>query len=163
MKRRMYRPLILLPSMLLAVVGCRLGPHSAPSPAPRAECIEEYWPNGKLRLRREIVRNAAGEAIDNGLWTEWYDDGRKSYEAHYDHGQKNGLVTRWHRNGRKHMEQHFLHGLRDGISRTWDQEGRLRKEEQHLAGPAARHVDGCGGATAKVRHQQHFDHGQAVP
>ena len=37
------------------------------------------------------------EKIKDGLHTEWYENGQKSYEVTYKDGKYDGLVTHWYK------------------------------------------------------------------
>lgn len=113
------------------LTGCNAG-RSAMTMQPaggKPEVIEQYWPNGKLRLRQEVLRQPDGTAVEHGTCTSWYDHGGKEYEAVYVHGRVDGVVRTWHRNGLKATEQYFVAGQRQGPRYSWDDNGILRKEE----------------------------------
>jgi len=109
----------------------RRTPASAPAPQveARVQVIEQYWANGQLKVRREVLRRPDGSLVDHGSFIEWYDNGQKRYEAAYEHGRLHGVETQWHRNGQKSTEQHYRHGLRHGPRYVWDENGTKRKEE----------------------------------
>jgi antitoxin component YwqK of YwqJK toxin-antitoxin module len=127
-----------LPAIVwLAVGGCH-GSQRTPASQPvfrggeKTQVIEEYWPNGKLRLRHEVLRRPDGTTVENGPYTTWYDNGGKEYEGVYVNGRLEGAATRWHRNGVKASEQYYTHGLRNGPRYMWDENGMLRKEEHFV-------------------------------
>lgn len=114
---------LVLCTLACAAAGCRQ--HAA-----RVEVIEERWPDGPLRARHEVVRDADGQPVNHGLFTHWHDNGNKEYEVVFVDGHKHGVATRYHKNGRPWIEEHYVHGAKHGTCRTWDQSGALRKEEQ---------------------------------
>jgi len=105
----------------LSAVGC----------GPRPTLVEEFWPDGRPRLRKEVARLADGSVIDNGLYIRWFDNGNKEYEATYRHGKLHGVERAWHRNGRLWTENQYQDGRRHGTFLAWDEEGRRRKQEQY--------------------------------
>ena len=140
--------------------GCRQ-PARATSvqPAPgKVEVVEEYWPNGKLRVRREVLRQPDGTLVDHGTYTCWFDHGGKEYEAVFLHGQVNGVATRWHRNGVKASEQYYANGKRDGPRYSWDENGVMRKEE-HFVGDLPDGTWITWDDKGKIKAQQKFERG----
>jgi hypothetical protein len=114
-------------------VGCSHGPREiAVAPDPRVEIVEDHWPNGQLRLRRHVLRQADGTLVDHGPYTTWHDNGQQAYEATFVEGKIHGLETQWHQNGRKRTEQHYDQGRRHGPRYAWDEGGHLRKEEHYF-------------------------------
>jgi antitoxin component YwqK of YwqJK toxin-antitoxin module len=136
MSARPALSLLIAAAPLGLLAGCTHTERPGPSahPAENIERVEEYWPDGGLRLRKEVLRDADGVLVDHGTYTRWYTDGSKEYQATFVHGKKHGVATRWHRNGRVWIEEHYQHGLRHGISTTWDEKGVKRKEESHVDG-----------------------------
>jgi hypothetical protein len=140
--------------------GCRQpGRATSVQPGPgKVEVVEEYWPNGKLRVRREVLRQPDGTLMDHGNYTCWFDHGGKEYEAVFLHGQVNGVATRWHRNGVKASEQHYANGKRDGPRYSWDENGVLRKEE-HFVGDLPDGTWITWDDKGKIKAQQKFERG----
>lgn len=135
---------------------------SATRPADNVVIVEERWPNGTLRLRKEALKMPAGTLVEHGAYTQWYDNGQKEYEATYVHGALHGVETAWHKNGQKRTEQHYVHGKRHGPRYAWDPAGRKRKEEHYFDDQP----DGTWtvwNADGKVKWQGRFDHGTPLP
>ena|GEM_PF-1926453 len=122
--------------LLCVPAGCthRANMTQCRSPAQRVEIVEEHWPDGKLRLRKHMLRGPDGTPINHGPYRRWHTDGRKEYEANFVRGEKDGIETRWHRNGQKWIEACYVRGRRHGVSHTWDEDGMKRKEERHTHG-----------------------------
>lgn len=141
-----YRAKQVLPAIalfLLPTVGCihssasRPGATTAAERCPQAsslETVEEYWPDGKLRLRKEVRRLPDGSGVDHGQYARWYPNGQMEYECFFVEGKKHEVTTMWHRNGQVWTQDHHVHGVRHGLFRTWDDQGRLRKEEHYCDG-----------------------------
>jgi len=123
---------LILTALLFLPPGCAQTDRKAPPPrgVDRVETVEEHWPDGRLRLRREVLRTADGTLLDHGTYTRWHDNGQQEYQATFIEGQIHGVATRWHRNGQIWTEQHFAHGQRHGPRYTWDEAGRKRKVQR---------------------------------
>ncbi|MFH1747619.1 MAG: hypothetical protein ABIG44_11305 [Planctomycetota bacterium] len=131
-------------------------------PAENVRVVEEHWPNGVLRVRREVVSAVDGTLINHGLYTQWYQDGTKEYESTYVQGQLHGVETAWHMNSRKRTEQHYEHGERHGPRYVWDEEGNKRGEEHYWQDKP----DGTWTVWKKdgqIKWQSRFDRGKPLP
>jgi antitoxin component YwqK of YwqJK toxin-antitoxin module len=125
------------------------------------EVVEEFWPDGKPRLRREVSRSPDGTLVNDGIYTRWYQNGLKEYQATYVCGELDGVETAWHQNGQKRTEQHYDHGLRQGVRRDWDEAGRLRREEYYFKDSP----DGTWTIwkpDGSIEWQARFDHGKPL-
>ncbi len=116
-----------------------------------------YYPSGKPEARKFFE---AGKV--DGPWTEWYEDGRKRYEAIWKDGLQEGRSTRWYpggqvktaedhamgtlngvqreyyENGNKKSERPFVDGVPYGTWTFWNEEGRKEKVEIYQDGVLAR-------------------------
>lgn len=138
--------------------GCTHGarPASADRPGEQVQTIEQYWPNGKLRLRKQVLKTPDGALVNHGAYTRWHDNGRKEYEGVYVDGELEGVETTWHKNGQKWIEEHYVHGQRHGASYTWDDSGVKRGETHHVYGkPAGTWT--TWDAKGKIKSQQRFE------
>ena len=122
--------------LLCLVLGCspRTGKPALQLSTEKIQTLEEYWPDGALRLRRQALRTSDGTLVNHGTYVRWHDNGQKEYEAVFVHGKKHGIATTWHKNGRIWREEHYRDGQRHGVSSTWDENGIKRKEEKHFDG-----------------------------
>jgi antitoxin component YwqK of YwqJK toxin-antitoxin module len=66
----------------------------AGSNAARRETIRERFPDGRLRIEREVTTDAAGNYVNHGRWRMWNTDGELVAEGSYDMGRRTG---RWMR------------------------------------------------------------------
>jgi hypothetical protein len=138
------RRLPVLLVVLLLTAGCgavrgtapavEAGPESAPESAPEAEILEEFWPDGRIRIRHQVIRDADGGPVEHGVYTRWHENGGKEYETIFDHGRKDGRAVRWHMSGAIWIEEFYVLGLKEGSCRTWNEAGDLVKEEQYAGG-----------------------------
>ena len=128
------------------------------------EAVEEHWPDGHLRLRKEVYRQADGSTVNHGRYQRWYPDGQAEYKCAFEHGRKHGVTTMWHRNGQVWTQDHHVHGVRDGVFRTWDDQGRLRKEEHYCDGlPCGTWTVWNGEGKVKIQVEKGGDSGADQP
>ena len=84
---------------------------------PGVGVLEDYWPDGTLRLRKHVVITPDGTEILHGPLVRWHSNGQTEYEGTFAHGKKEGVAIRYHKNGRKWLEEHYLDGQRHGVAR----------------------------------------------
>jgi antitoxin component YwqK of YwqJK toxin-antitoxin module len=131
-----------------------------PSPD-SVDLVEEYWPNGQLKLRRYVLLSADGTEVDHGTFERWYDNGAKEYEAVFSFGKKEGLQVRYHRNGRRQSEQEYREGKRHGLSISWNPNGAKVKEESWADGKP--HGTWTVWQDGKVKWTHTYEHGDPEP
>lgn len=171
----MQRNLLVLFSVLLLLTGCATVRSTAPPAEPQAvspekpipaetveavETLEEFWPDGSIRIRREVLRDEDGMPIDHGVYVRWHQNGLPEYETVFDHGRKNGRAVRWHMNGEIWIEEFYVMGLKEGACRTWNEAGELVKEERYAHGKP--HGAWTVWKRGVVRARSCFDHGVPV-
>jgi hypothetical protein len=127
---RLTFPAILI---LLAAIGVAGGV----PPSDDATTVEEYWPDGTLRLRCQMLREEDGALVHHGRFERWHPNGEREYEAFFVHDKKQGTTLRYHDNGRKANEQAYENGKRQGRSTSWDAAGEVVKEETWFEGRPA--------------------------
>lgn len=59
---------------------------------------------------------------------KFYPNGQMIYDGATLNNQNHGLWTWWYENGKKEMQGHFEFGKRVGVWYTWDRAGILRSE-----------------------------------
>jgi antitoxin component YwqK of YwqJK toxin-antitoxin module len=151
---------LLFVAVLSVIAGCQQPAREAQrstSPA-KAEVVEEHWPNGALRLRKEVLRSSDGAVVDHGKYETWYDNGRLEYEGAFVQGKADGIARRFHRNGQKAVEESLAKGLRQGPRFSWDEGGVLRKEE-HFTDDLPDGVWTTWDDKGKIKAQQRFERG----
>ena len=164
MHNRLRLAFAVLTGLLCLPAGCKHDARtvSLKHAAEKVEVVEERWPDGTIQLRRQVVRNPDGTAVNHGAYTRWHPDGRKEYEATFVQGKKNGTATLWHKNGRKWTEEQYVHGKKHGVRRIWDENGVKRKEEQHVEGkPHGTWT--LWDKNGKIKWQGSFEHGKPKP
>jgi len=72
--------------------------------------------------------------VENGKWTEWYDDGQKKEEGEYLNGKENGKWTYWYDNGQKRKETEYINGKQNGKWTFWYQNGEKYSEGEYVNG-----------------------------
>jgi hypothetical protein len=127
----MTHRIALLPLLAALAVACAppARVRSEGPRAPRHEIVEETWPDGSLRERRQVLRLADGATVDDGPFERWFIDGTKEYEATFVQGKKEGTTFRYHRNGLLASRQEYRDGKRNGPSVSWNDKGEKVKEE----------------------------------
>lgn len=155
--------LALLPLLAVLVVDCLplLHASSGDAPASNHEMIEEHWPDGALRQRKQVLRLADGATVDDGPFERWYIDGTTEYKAVFALGKKEGTTVRYHRNGQVASRQEYRDGERNGPSISWDDQGRKVKEENWADGEP--HGTWTVWKNGKIEWTHHFDHGDPDP
>ena len=54
--------------------------------------------------------------------------------VHYKDGKEDGLWTEWHDNGQKMQEGHHEDGEAEGLHTEWDEEGKVVKQTRYKDG-----------------------------
>jgi len=109
-------------------------PPGGGAPASAHEIVEQRWPDGTLRERRQVLRLADGSVVGDGPFERWFPDGTKEYEARFVRGRKDGTTIRWHRNGQVASRDAYRDGERHGASVRWNDRGERVKEEHWADG-----------------------------
>lgn len=68
---------------------------SVGSDSKAVETIRERYPDGKLRVEREVIRDAKDNYVNHGLWKMWDKEGYGVGEGKYVGGKRQGVWTRW--------------------------------------------------------------------
>ena len=66
--------------------------------------------------------------LENGTYTESFDNGNPKYEISYQNSKKHGKEIFWFESGNKKMESHFESGVENGPCRQWHKNGKLKLE-----------------------------------
>ena len=59
------------------------------------EVVRERYPDGKVRIERQVTLNNDGNYVNHGAWKQFTTDGEVIAEGQYNFGQRNGMWTRW--------------------------------------------------------------------
>jgi len=133
------------------VAGTDAG-HPAACDGKPIERVEEYWADGTLKIREEVVIDEDGAQIPHGLTTyfwengnkkselsfncgvqdgprqTWFDDGQPWSAGEYINGKEHGLWTLWYQTGAKAQQFSMTHGAWDGAQTFWYPDGRKKME-----------------------------------
>jgi antitoxin component YwqK of YwqJK toxin-antitoxin module len=153
-----------LTTLLCLPFGCTHGGRSASAarPGEQVQAVEEYWPNGKLRLRKQVLKTPDGALVNHGAYTRWHDSGRKEYEAVYVEGKLEGVETTWHKNGQKWIEAHYADGQKHGPRYIWNESGTKIKEEHYVHGKPSGTWTSWK-SSGKIRSQHTFEDNNTDP
>jgi hypothetical protein len=65
--------------------------------APKIEVVQERYPNGVIRVEREVTQDADGNYIPHGLWRQFDPTGRLIAEGRFVESRKEGIWRRLYR------------------------------------------------------------------
>ena len=86
--------------------------------APAAtQVVEEKYPDGAIKSRREVVLSRGG-AVNHGESTTFYQNGQPSEKMRYVHGTPDGPAVEYHRNGKVKRERTLDSGRLHGVELT---------------------------------------------
>lgn len=143
----------------LLVVFCAASlPGFGQSPPTDLETVKEHWPNGQLRLMKQVLTLDDGSVVDHGRFERWHSNGKKEYEAVFVRGKKEGTTIRYHKNGRKASQQEYKDGKRHGRCLSWNDSGEKVKEENWMDGKP--HGTWTIWEEGKVKWSHTYDHGK---
>ena len=84
---------------------------------------------------QKTAQSSYKDGRQDGLDTEWHQNGHKSKETNWVDGTKSGVSTEWHENGKKLAEITFVAGSdypnKSGLERYWNSKGELELEINH--------------------------------
>ena len=66
-----------------------------PGVAGEIELVRERYPDGKVRVERQVTLNAEGNYVNHGAWKMYSQAGDVVAEGQYNFGERNGMWTRW--------------------------------------------------------------------
>jgi len=88
-----------------------------------------FYASGKPEARKFIK---AGKV--DGVWIEWYEDGRKRYEATWKDGLQEGKSSRWYPGGQVKLEEEHAMGTLNGVQREYYENGQKKSERPFVDG-----------------------------
>ena len=89
-----------------------------------------YQMFGDIKVDLGYIKNGGKE----GLWTWWFENGRKKNEGTYKDGKENGLHKWWYENGHKSEERTYKNGIKEGLWTKWYNNGQKGIEETYKDG-----------------------------
>ena len=81
--------------------------------------VNEYWPNGKIRSQGNK---------ENGLYIEYYDNGKISLKENYLNGHKNGEFVDYYENGQLAGKDNYLNDKLNGVRVRYYENGKLERK-----------------------------------
>ncbi len=69
--------------------------NTGPSIVGEVELIRERYPDGKVRIERQVTLNNEGNYVNHGAWKQFSTDGDVVAEGQYHFGERSGMWTRW--------------------------------------------------------------------
>lgn len=69
--------------------------------------------------------NNLGAVEIDGPYVQWYPNGGKAIEGHYESGRQQGVWTVWYDSGKMMLQETLLAGSRHGDSKGWHKNGTL--------------------------------------
>ncbi len=91
------------------------------------------------------------DAVKEGPYIAWNDNGQKMYEGEYINGNRIGLWTYWHENGLKDCEAEYKDGILHGRWSSWYESG-LKKEECKYSNEKIHSIPAGGSPCDDVRY-----------
>lgn len=142
--------------------GCSVCVQKPPATAgAQTKVLEEHWPDGTLRKRETVLVEEDGTVVKHGPSTYWHRNGKKRYEATYEHGKLEGTATSWHDNGERAVMEQYVDGKRHGLRIAWDPQGHKRMEERYFMDkPHGTWTIWKG--DGKIKWRGYFEHGKPV-
>ncbi len=96
----------------IASIQSRLG--DGVSVAPAGFAVTRYE-SGYPKTIAQTQPNAAGRAVPDGIWTEWYDGGGLKGFADYVDGVRHGVAITWDERGRDSSRREYRNGAAAGV------------------------------------------------
>ena len=62
----------------------------------KTETIKERYPNGKVKIEREVTQDSEGNFVNHGSWIMWNENGRVVAEGVFHNNRRQGTWTRYH-------------------------------------------------------------------
>ncbi len=85
---------------------------------------KQYYNTGQLKSEGYLNN----QGIQNGQFTDWWQNGHKKDEGSKINGKLNGRFTTWNENSDKTSEQYFKNGKQDSIETIWEKNGNIKTQ-----------------------------------
>lgn len=114
-----------------------------PGDATDLEVLRDHYPNGQVKLERQVRRDAEGDPVNHGRWIHWDDQGHRIGRGQFQDGAVHGHWVRVFQAGEGELFQgplfrqfqapftasaDFHNGRLDGVWKITDARGRLVSE-----------------------------------
>ena len=89
------------------------------------ELVKEilYWPN-----KTKKIEGSYKDSLRDGVWTAWFENGKKWSEGSYIKGVEDGNKSVWYESGQLFYAGKFTMGKKVGIWKIYDEKGNLVQE-----------------------------------
>ncbi len=67
----------------------------------------------------------------NGIWTSWFENGKKNSQGIFVNGKEDGKYTVWYPNGNLHYVGQYKNGKKTGTWKFYDESGKLLNEKTY--------------------------------
>jgi antitoxin component YwqK of YwqJK toxin-antitoxin module len=114
----------------------------------------EFYPNGKLFVEGQYQRGR-----QHGEWTFYYDNGQINRKSIFNNGQPDGAWDIYRADGTLSAKRSFKNGARDGEWITYDETGKKPLREEHYVNGKADGVWKIWFASGKQKQQFGFKEG----
>ncbi len=73
--------------------------HRTEAQADAPEVVEERYPNGKVKISRQVIQDAKGNYLNHGDWKMFDERGERVMEGQYQHDARCGVWNHWYAAG----------------------------------------------------------------
>jgi pimeloyl-ACP methyl ester carboxylesterase len=87
--------------------------------------MDAFYSSFDKRVKEDFQCNFRSNTKE-GLYQEWYRNGRLRYQGHFLRGRFSGVSRAWYESGRKEAEEVWLDGQLHGRVRYWSEKGDLQ-------------------------------------
>ena len=123
---------------------------------PATEILEESFPSGKPKSKRNVIRDSEGVPWNHGLFQSWHENGQVHESGNYKDGKKVGRWDTYHPDGSVAASGIYRRGLRiqrwnyhDETGKRLGESGKYRPEFEDYPSGAQR---SAGENRGKLRH-----------
>jgi len=109
-------------------------PVPPPTVVQRQKAVENQYPDGTLRIQRDLLKLSNDRIVNDGTFIEFYRDGQKFTEGTYKMGIHSGTWKFWHANGQLCKSTTFKNGLPDGQWDVFRIDGSRRTSKSYSGG-----------------------------
>jgi hypothetical protein len=96
------------------------------------QIIEDKFPDGAIRARREVIVTSRGEQIPDGHKIAFYHDGKPRQELEYIKGKLEGPWREYYPTGDLKIEGNYRDDLKDGLETRKFHDGTVFQETNYL-------------------------------
>jgi antitoxin component YwqK of YwqJK toxin-antitoxin module len=100
----------------------------------RREALTERFPDGKVRIERNIAHFSDGHFEADGQYREFYPNGQVFLEGQYKRGRQDGEWTYYYDNGKLNRKAKFIDGKPDGPREIFRADGTLASKKSFAEG-----------------------------